>query len=218
MDLRRLAWTLPLFFGACDFIPLPPGGSEGESSIGDTSISDGSAGDGSAGEPERTESALCHDACVNEGDCWLPPGATPDLDQCISDCIENLHAFDGDAECEVAMFDYTTCMADAPTCDAACLEITGEAVFQCERGHGSFCSSSTNAQSGPECSFEKSCSSGDGETGHALTCIGDLCTCFEDGVEVGGCTFDACAQPSPDPTGDFWSAEEVACCGWIEQA
>lgn len=122
MELQRLMCALSLFLVACD-VPFPPAGTGSTSDADDV--------------PARTEAELCEDACVNESECWLPPGApAPELDTCIETCIENLRAFDGDSECARAMHDLTTCMADATTCEPACLEPSAEAIHACEVAHG----------------------------------------------------------------------------------
>lgn len=130
-----------------------------------------------------------------------------------------LHAYDETPECADLMRDYTICRAeaDADTCEAPCLEPLGEALHACEVGHSVICGGSSNGQSGEACFFEKSCEYGE-FGGDALIreiqCEGEACTCLENGLEVGSCTYDACADSGFWDEEDLWSADEQACCGW----
>jgi len=208
---------------ACDpefWTPGPDDTGSATSPWTETVGGDESGGDECSDPPNDLE--LCEASCEMELSCFYE-GPGGDFADCVDACLFNLDAsedddaFGGDAACQQAMRDYTTCLAEATSCSPECLQPTVETLFACEEQNSIACSSYSNGLPGPDCSRGESCEFQGGALLREFICEGETCVCLENGEEIASCEVDAC-QGLPVVLEDLWSENAQACCGWSDES
>ena len=184
------------------------GDSSEDSSSSDTSSSDTSGSDSgtdttdTSGGDHSLDEAICMQTCAVFDEC----GAG--FPSCMAECLGELEYLDG--ECLVAEQTLMSCLGDLSCDEFAQYQEGIPAPYPCQDEEASLCGSSCEISSSADarggCVFEYACSD---EPAYEVACSAGACTCFEDGVEVGGCSNveEVCAAID-----DYTSID--TCCGW----
>lgn len=172
-------------------------GSESAGEHGETSASETTATGGESNED------ACMAACANYEMCGMP------LEGCMDGCLAQIEQFEP-GECQDAEVALLDCIAGL-TCEEVEVFYEGEAEpAPCEEQAANLCYCGImieGSENPGECSFEYSCTNGEV---HAIACDGTICTCLENGLEVGSCeAVDFCSSVAGDPL-----AGANACCDW----
>jgi hypothetical protein len=158
------------------------------------------------------DTALCQDYC----DAWYP--CTSDQPQdgtCVADCLADLHA-NPVGVCAEGGATLLACLATL-TCEeheAYLWHEEGEA-FPCDTEQAASCeclyplAEITEGQTGSDCSLGYTCNE---QIAFSVECDGEGCTCYQNGVETGGCVDAMTTCQDLVETGDYETIN--ACCGW----
>ncbi|MFV8756575.1 hypothetical protein ACNOYE_39020 [Nannocystaceae bacterium ST9] len=158
---------------------------------------------GTTGDPGLTEE-LCMQGCAVFSEC------VGEIPGCLEECITQHDALDG--ECLGFEQALTACIGGL-TCEELdqFLESSPE-PYPCQAEEAQVCEGNVcevgvgMGENPEECSFEYICPN---DPVYSVECTANGCSCFEDGVEVGGCSEAAqfCAA-----VGETDAAN--TCCGW----